>query len=373
MTVISLRGRSKQKAGNDVDESSDQTESSSHEPKRRSFFGRKNTGPAPEKSDRQPDTDGEQIIRTISHTHAERWKKQALLVLLVAVVALGPTSAVMVWTKPTTTATVVSSGETAKDANTRQAASAFAANFVVKWLTATDTDDHGVSDHVASDSPVTYSDTPAMVDHPLPVSAHHDGKTGVWNVTVAVDVKTKVAHPDHGQPGHVWTTRYFRVPILAGRNGTVMAETLPAAVAAPRVVTGKPLDYSATVSSSSAVSATVESFLGGLLAGHDDVTRLTSPVASIRAVTPAPYDTVNLESLAATTQPAAHPRDGAHVRVLATATGITGDRRTPLQYVLTLKARADRWEISALDPAPAIEKDTADDSTQVTPSERTNQ
>lgn len=77
-------------------------------------------------------------------------------------------------------------------------------------------------------------------------------------------------------------------------------------------------------------------------------------------VTPAPYTSVEVDQIAAAgpgadrvSGAAAVPKDGTQQQVLVTVRATGWDSNcVPLAYAFTLTARAGRWEITSLDPAP---------------------
>lgn len=63
------------------------------------------------------------------------------------------------------------------------------------------------------------------------------------------------------------------------------------------------------------------------------------------------------------------PADGSKRRLLVTVDATDSDGNTfPLAYALTLQARAGRWEIAALDDAPALGPSSTPSAVAGTPS-----
>jgi hypothetical protein len=89
------------------------------------------------------------------------------------------------------------------------------------------------------------------------------------------------------------------------------------------------------------------------------VTRYISPGVPIVAVDPAPYKSVDLRAVTGLSDEAP-PSEGEIAHVLATAIGTdVAKRPATTQYALTLAARDGRWEVSAIDLAPAVTKPKA--------------
>ena len=156
------------------------------------------------------------------------------------------------------------------------------------------------------------------------------------------------------------TRRYFQVPVVVSDKG-VRAMAMPAAVPAPSTGLTVNLDYSNQLSSNAAIVTAAQGFLSAMLTGDGDVTRFTSPGTNLGAITPAPYASISV--IGARTQKslgdsAETPADGQRARLLLTisqqppGTASSTDALTGA-YALTMAARAGRWEVSALDPAPA--------------------
>ncbi|WP_432498826.1 hypothetical protein [Kineococcus gypseus] len=193
-----------------------------------------------------------------------------------------------------------------------------------------------------------------------------------WQVTVAADVEEPGAD---GEP--VMVRRYFAVPVLQ-RGGTgaavagegtpqpqheyqvvraLRALMLPQPLAGPASGEGAELDYDQQVNPAGSLATSVGQFLAAYAAGAGDVTRYVIPGAPISAITPAAYTDVQVQSVLAREGEASsdEPADGQRAQVLVTATLITFERQqSTAQYALALTARGGRWEISALEPVPAL-------------------
>jgi hypothetical protein len=190
---------------------------------------------------------------------------------------------------------------------------------------------------------------------------------GSWSYTVAADVvnldRSGKATPAGTQ---FFTVTLARDPAGGGCAGWT-AVTLPAQVAGPtrpgdmRTGYGQQLPNAGTP-----LADTLGRFFTALLTGGagEDLARYTSPGSTIRPILPAPYTAIRIDGLYATAD--AHvgaaggvgtvPADGTRIRVLARVAVRTAEGQTEwlLSYPLTVAVRGGRWEVAAIDPAPAL-------------------
>lgn len=204
---------------------------------------------------------------------------------------------------------------------------------------------------------------------------------GLWSVTVGARVTERGAMPTAGDPSPTTadggggggarsgaaTLRYFQVLLAAAGNGAAgpwgfTALGAPAEVAAPQSVTPPQLVYGPAqpASTTDPRAQTVHDFLMAYLTGTPGgLERFVSPGVAMAPVTPAPYSSVVVDTIAAagdgvqSRDPEQVPADGARQHLLASvlATGRDGER-VPLEYAVTLTTRAGRWEIASLDLGP---------------------
>jgi len=275
---------------------------------------------------------------------------KAASVLLFAALVTGPLGLMLAGVAVTHTGSSKTAGpvRVVEGADDRAVAGEFAQRLVVTWLTTTR--DHpdalvslapGVQDQSLPATPYTVAN---------PTAADITDRDGVWSVTVAVTV-TDIRHQR--------ARRFYRVPVIVTTSSaaplTVTAVTLPTPVAAPIVTSPPRLGYDTLVDPTGPVAATVAGFLTAYTTGQGDVTRYVSPGATLPAITPAPFTAVHLDGLSADRAPATAPGDGQVLRVLVTAAGtVTARQLSPMSYALTLTARADRWEVTAIDPTPLL-------------------
>lgn len=167
----------------------------------------------------------------------------------------------------------------------------------------------------------------------------------VWSVVVAATVRSE------DSPA---VRRFYQVAAVVDPGGTIRAAGGVAQVGAPVYEAPADLGYPERVPDGPARD-TVTGFLEALLTGSGEVDRYTAPGTSIRPVVPAPYVEVEVLDVAAATLVTDQVVEGSEVRVLASVIGrVSQAEQVPLSYALTLGVRAGRWEISRLDPAPAV-------------------
>ncbi|MEW1914202.1 conjugal transfer protein [Kitasatospora sp. NPDC085895] len=299
---------------------------------------------------------------------AVRWAAWGLLVL-------GPVLGGAAFVSASSAAAPVRPVPAAAPASGGQGAAGFAQLFVAAFIGAGDGDQAELAAYFPGASALHFEGTPGQRrGEQLTVVRLRQTDRDVWSVTVAariVDRSAPSASPsaDSGpgrqgsQPGAAGAVRYFQVPVATaaaadGSSGFV-ALAMPAEVSAPARIDAPALVYGSVrpaLPSDPLVQA-VGSFLAAYLTGSGaPLDRFLAPGTRIGPVLPAPYTAVAVDQVAVEGSDVAGavPRDGVRVRLLAVvrATGPDG-ARVPLSYAFTLSARAGRWEIAALEGAPA--------------------
>ncbi|MEV6644486.1 conjugal transfer protein [Amycolatopsis sp. NPDC051371] len=176
---------------------------------------------------------------------------------------------------------------------------------------------------------------------------------GIWSVVVVADVL--VLEPGGKRAASLLCTQVA----MAGTGDTYVATSLPSPVACPGTLGAAALAYDEVADPAGPVGQSVAGFLAAYLAGQGQLDRFVSPGASLDLPRPAPFAAVQLAEVRTHEKfepgQAARPPDGTTVRSLvrASAWDATG-QSTPVDYALTLVARAGRWEINRIDPAPLI-------------------
>lgn len=240
----------------------------------------------------------------------------------------------------------------------RAAAGEFAQRLVVAWLTTPRGQEEKVTALVRAPA-VTLPTVPFKASDPTVSSIVQ--ADGVWSVTVAVTVTDQRRQP---------VRRFFQVPVVVDVAAALTALSLPTPVSGPSIGAASRLSYRFQVDSSGPVAQTAAQFLGAYIAGQGDVTRYVSPATQIQPVTPAPYTTVKVTDLAgdADIDTAGVPKDRARLRILVGADAeVSTKQQVSVSYTLTLLARAGRWEVQAIDLAPAQVDQPAGSPTPSTP------
>jgi len=260
-------------------------------------------------------------------------------------------------------------------AGEQAAAAEFAGRLVRLWLTSV----RGQEDQLRALVPGTDISLPevAWASGPMTTADVRRQPDGTWLVVTAVTgsaaAGAPVARPaaDSRTPAPAPTVRFYAVPVRVDDVGLV-ALTLPAPVPAPTTASAGPrLGYRHQVAPTDPLVASVGQFLAALLTGTGEVTRYVSPGAAINPVTPAPYTAVEVSAVVTDHElvaGAAAPADGTRLRVLVTAKGTAGPQQyAVVQYPLTFTVRGGRWEVTAIDPAPALQPPTSQTSSPASP------
>lgn len=235
-------------------------------------------------------------------------------------------------------------------AGERAAVAEFAQRFVVVWLQTPQGQEKQLAEFVKVPS-LVLAEAPSTAVQPATADVKQVGD-GLWSITVGVTVTPPAAA---GASPPTPTRRFFRVPVRYDA-GALIAAALPSPVAAPPVAVAPELAYRYSARLTDPLATSVAGFLTALLTGVGDVTRYVSPGTAIAAVTPAPYTTVELADVMIDLDlpvNAPAPSAGDQRRVLVTASATAGPKQQiGVQYALTLVARAGRWEVKTVDPAP---------------------
>ena len=231
----------------------------------------------------------------------------------------------------------------------RAAAQEFAQRVVMTWLTTSRGQEAQLTALIPASANVSFPQEPFAVSN-VDVAGITEIE-GAWAVTVAATVTDQ---------RKVTARRFFQVPVtVRAGDGAVSALALPSPVAGPVVSGSGDLNYQVQVPGTGPVTQTIGAFLASYLTGSGDVTRYLTPGVQIQAVTPALFTAVAVTDTRAITSAAGLdttgvPKDGTVLRVLVAAVGTVSEtQQITTSYALTMTARAGRWEISAVDPAPA--------------------
>jgi hypothetical protein len=176
---------------------------------------------------------------------------------------------------------------------------------------------------------------------------------GVWSVVVVGDVL--VLQPDGKRAASLLCAQVA----MAGTGDAYVAASLPSPVACPGTLGAAVLVYDEVADPAGPIGQSVAGFLGAYLAGQGQLDRFVSPGASLGLPKPAPFAAMQVAEVRTHEKfepgQAARPVDGTIIHSLTRAWGwdATG-QNTLVDYALTLVARAGRWEINRIDPAPLI-------------------
>lgn len=222
--------------------------------------------------------------------------------------------------------------------------------YVRSWLSATRDDSAGLETFFPAGAKLQRaSGTQVPVDTAV-VSAVSPSPAS-WSVVVDADVL--VLQPD----GRRRTSLLCAQVAMAGTDGAYVATALPSPVACPGTLGAVALAYAEVADPAGPIGQSIAGFLAAYLAGQGQLDRFVSPGASLAPPLPPPFAAVQPVELRTHEKfepgQAARPTDGTavHVLVRAGAFDATG-QNTPVDYALTLVARAGRWEINRIDPAP---------------------
>lgn len=286
---------------------------------------------------------GGELLRRMS----ARRRRDNLIVGVIAVMAvIGGGSTLLGWVIPDRAAKAPDSVPAI--VGRAQLAGAFAEEFVVTYLSATDSRRDAIGKFIGNAGTVTLPKTRRQVSEPSITHVFRAVATesvDVWSVTVSVLV-------GEGVGADVGTRQYYRVAVSVAR-GALRALALPALVDGPSTGSDLALVYSTPCAAESPLGAAVSGFLTAYLTGSGDLTRYSTVNSGIRAPSPPPF-----AALDSVTVSADHSRCGSGattVRLLATVTPRNRDATAaPLAYPLTTVLVEGQWLVRSLDPIPGL-------------------
>jgi hypothetical protein len=319
-----------------------------------------------------------------------RWAAWGLLVLgPVLGAAAFATASASGRTTPTATAS-------APSGTGSQGAAGFATQFVADFLRAGENDQDKLAAYYPAAGEVRLEGEPnRRHGEQLTVVRLRQTDPDVWSVTIAARIvsdstpaakKTTTADgqttaEDTAAAAAADAFHYFQVPIAvgtaAGGASGYVALSMPAEVAAPSRIKTPELIYGPVqqaVPSDPRTQAVTE-FLGAYLTGSGELDRYLAPGTKLSPIKPAPYtgiavDQMSIEGDQGSDPITTVPANGTQTRLVVTVRATDHDKvRIPLAYALTLKSRAGRWEIAALDgaPSPALPANAPASSPDPTP------
>lgn len=270
----------------------------------------------------------------------------AIAAVLLASIIAGPSAlALHLLTPPA--AAVVDDADADADVQLQQAGS-LASDYVAAWLTSTRDEHERLATYVDDTALVGLPETaPAVRD--VSIASVERVDDGLVSVQVAALVEELVIGEEEGA---AWNRRIFAVAIQTDPDGSLQPVGMPAPVAAEDVADAATGEYEHSLPMESAPATAALEFLSAYLVGIGDIERYTSPGVQIAPITPAPYSSISMLSSTADRDDV-DPTPGAelHLQVSVSVVDQQG-RSLPATYFLTLTARAERWEITSLDPVP---------------------
>ncbi|MGH9212645.1 MAG: hypothetical protein ACRD2C_18545, partial [Acidimicrobiales bacterium] len=215
------------------------------------------------------------------------------------------------------------------------AAASFGERFVIAYLVAGPDSDVDLADYLA-DTPELPANSPAEpLDGPVVAVGVEQLDAGYWAVTVAA-----------GQPGD---ERFWWAGVV--RDGArLVATALPTPIAGPPVADRPALlvnQAEAPPVGDPAVD-TFAGWVGAYACGQGDASRYLAPGVSLPAVTPSMCTEARLETWGSVTD------DQGRRHVVAEVLLDPGPQARRVSFAAVLAERAGRWEITELQPAPAL-------------------
>ena len=226
---------------------------------------------------------------------------------------------------------------------------AFAADFVVAWLTATAHDRAALAGFITlADNAPTLPTTPAaVVTAPQVVSVIHTGTTAdadVYAATVSVTERPYASAQS--------VRSFYRVPVSMW-NYQPRALTLPARINGPGPGADFAVGYRQTLSADSPVYALVRGFLTTYLTATTGLDRYVLADSGLMPV--GGYQSAIVSTLSADRPVQDNAAPGARVHVLATVIAQTAQFATvSLVYPLTVENSGGTWMVADIDLALQI-------------------
>jgi hypothetical protein len=278
---------------------------------------------------------------------AGRWAFYSVAVLM----ALGALCGFLAFIRPATPVQLTTDTSTSTE---HQESGAFAQAYLAAWLTAT-TSDHAELDRYTptSGTAITGTDPTEYRDLTV-VSTEESGNLSTVIVSASLQTTTDDDSLGAGDAVTSWIPYWYQVFVQSNDVGEMAPLGLPSPISMPTISTAPQLEYPSRVANRE-VEATVADFMTAYLTGTGDVTRYVSPETTINSITPAYWTDAAVRSLASSEEVSDRtPTAGQSAQVLVDV-NLTRDTTTkPAQYVLDLKVRDGRWEISSLNSAPNL-------------------
>lgn len=296
-------------------------------------------------------------VATEGWTKGREFAQTAVSAAILGGLLAGPTALglVLFGPEPSVVAAPVSTAPVGVTSD-QQAAGAVAVEVLEAYLSATKDDVTALRVYLESVDQSSFGDAPVEYRSARLVSVTQPDPASPATAVVSAQVKT--SNPSEKDPKRdakpeSWTVRYWQIAIGSTSEGPSVLG-LPTETAAPTPVAAPESAYTVTVAKSDQAYETVQAFVTAQLAGSGEITRYVTPGVEIQAVSPAPFEEVEVKELKATVKPGSAPGNGDQVHVQAYVVAKTATGSQPTTVWLTLTARDQRWEVSALDPAPVL-------------------
>lgn len=253
--------------------------------------------------------------------------------------------------------------ETEDDPAAQQAGD-YARGYVGSWLRATAEESDELSRYMTVNNRDITEAEPTEF-RGLGVASVETDDNGVSTVIVSAEVLTlepeedaaveddEATEDEEEEPQSVWLPAWYQVNIFhEGDEFTPLG--WPAPVPTPETGSSPQLAYSYAVSDD--IDSTVEAFFEAYALDEGDVTRLTHPESTIQSLGTTLYTSVAVEEVTTGEDYREEvPEDGTTAQALVrVALGTEEGASRATTYALTLETRGGRWEVRALDTAPAL-------------------
>lgn len=235
----------------------------------------------------------------------------------------------------------------------QQQAGSFAQSYVGAWLSATKSDHKALDQYGAVQTAAITGDAPTEYKD-LSVASVNKETENMTSVVVSASIKSETADKNVKDKKTVsWTPYWYQVAV-AGNGESLAAVGAPTPIAAPGIEDAPQTDYTRRVSDQD-MQNTIKDFLAAYATGKGDVTRYVAPDKNISAITPAYWDSVTLKEANSAKEVKSVSSSSDQTADVLVSTVVTHDKTSkPAQYLLGMKVRDGRWEVTHIDSAPKL-------------------
>ena len=231
--------------------------------------------------------------------------------------------------------------------------SSLAEDFVSVWLTATSSDTSSLAQFVTVPGDLKLPPTPAVViTAPTVVAVTYEGDAGkggvaeLYSVVVGVTQRAYESAPP--------TRAVYQVAALWSPKNGPRAVGMPARVGGPGPGADLPARYPTTLGPSDSAFTVVGGFVTAYLTSAGGVDRYVTSDSLLAGLGDA-YQSATVSKVAASEAAPDKPAEGQTVRVLADVDATTSQYAlVELAYPLTLRGVGGKWQVAAIDHAPAM-------------------